>query len=273
VNDDHTETPETPSAPAFRKKRSRDDEFQPSTLKGERLEEWMMTYMDTVTLLVTLFVLILSFASISNEKYNALINALRLDKHGAGILTGSIGIMEMPGVVNGIPPSISLERANENTNRANNITDRLQSMIAEKGLQDIIGIKFSEGLVDLHLQDSVLFPSGTAKLLGSGRDILQSILPLLSKGDYLISVQGHTDSIPISTEEFPSNWELSGMRAASVVRELIALGIAERRLELTGLAHTRPVDNNKTEDGRRNNRRVNILLHATSQDIEAILSN
>ncbi|MDF1747169.1 MAG: OmpA family protein, partial [Gimesia sp.] len=164
------------------------------------------------------------------------------------------------------------DAADINQKQPENFTDRLQNMIADKGLQNLVEIKFSDGLVDLQLQDSVLFPSGSAELLESGSNVLKNLLPLLKEGEYLISVQGHTDSVPISTTAFPSNWELSGARAAAVVRGLIDLGISESRLELTGLAHTRPVDDNSTEQGRRKNRRVNILLHASSAEIEAILS-
>lgn len=261
------------SAPVVSRRRSRRDEFQPSTEKGERLEEWMMTYMDTVTLLVTLFVLILSFANMSEEKYNALVEGLSLDKHSSGVLSGARGIMDIPGVTEGEPPSPASDTSTgKPQNPSDDMTDLLQNMIADQGLQNLVEIKISDGLVDLQLQDSVLFPSGTAELLASGRNVLQNLMPLLIKTDYLISVQGHTDSVPISTPAFPSNWELSGARAAAVVREMIANGIAENRLELAGLAHTRPVADNDTVDGRRKNRRVNILLHATAADIENILS-
>jgi outer membrane protein OmpA-like peptidoglycan-associated protein len=113
--------------------------------------------------------------------------------------------------------------------------------------------------------------AGAAELLDGGKRVLTGLLPLLSAGGYMISVEGHTDSVPIATERFPSNWELSGARAASVVRELIALGIDENRLELSGFAHTRPLGDNATPAGRERNRRVNILLHASQQDMEDIL--
>jgi len=243
--------------------------FEPARMKGERLEEWMLTYMDTVTLLVTLFVLILSFASMDEDRYNALVEGLRLDKYSAGILIGSKGVMEMPAVRPSPLPVAEEPVADEEADAA--VSERLGDLIAEKGLDDQVEIKFSEGLIDLQLQEGVLFPSGTAELLDGGKRVLTGLLPLLSAGDYLISVEGHTDSVPISTDRFPSNWELSGARAASVVRELIALGIDENRLALSGFAHTHPLDDNATQAGRERNRRVNILLHASHQDMEDIL--
>lgn len=232
--------------------------------KSEKLEEWMLTYMDTVTLLVTLFVLILSFASISEEKYAELVEGLRLDKYGPGFMTGSTGVMDMPGVH---PEPKAPEAAEDRTG----VEERLQDLITEKGLNDLVSIGVSDGLLDLRLQDSVLFPSGSAALLDSGREVLSRLIPILSSGKFEISVHGHTDSVPISTAEFPSNWELSGSRAASVVRALEAMGIDENRLAISGFAHTRPVGDNKTEEGRAKNRRVNIQLHVTPEETEAIL--
>jgi chemotaxis protein MotB len=73
-------------------------------------------------------------------------------------------------------------------------------------------------------------------------------------------VEGHTDDIPISTEKFPSNWELSAQRAATVVRALADAGIAAQRLEAVGYADTRPLAANTSEDGRKENRRVSLFL-------------
>lgn len=258
-----------PSVKRLIRRASRQETFGPVRMKGERLEEWMLTYMDTVTLLVTLFVLILSFASMDEDRYNALVEGLRLDKYSAGILIGSKGVMQMPAVKQTPLPVAEEPVADEEPDAG--ISEQLEDMIAERGLDDQVAIKFSKDLIDLQLQEGVLFPSGSAELLDGGKQVLSRLLLLLSAGEYLISVQGHTDSVPISTDRFPSNWELSGARAAAVVRELIALGIEEKRLELSGFAHTHPVDDNATASGRERNRRVNILLHATQEDMKAIL--
>ena len=245
------------------------DAFGPVRMKGERLEEWMLTYMDTVTLLVTLFVLILSFSSIEDEKFKALVEGLRLDKYSVGVLTGSQGLMDLPSMKQA-PVTTESPPAPEQDSDIG-VSERLGDLIAEKGLDDQVEIKFSKDLIDLQLQEGVLFPSGTAELLGGGKRVLHDLMPLLAAGDYPISVQGHTDSVPIATEQFPSNWELSGARAASVVRELIVLGVEEKRLELSGFAHTHPLGDNGTASGRERNRRVNILLHASRKDMEDIL--
>ncbi len=270
MSETDTEADGPPKGPAGRR-RPRMATFDPPAEKGERLEEWMLTYMDTVTLLVTLFVLILSFASISEEKFNALVEGLRLDKYGPGIMTGSTGVMDMPGITAGGSLPTKQPAAKPDTESGAETTERLEAMLAERGLTDLVQVKFQEGLINLQLQENVLFPSGSADLIPGGAKVLDRLYPILSSGKFDIVVQGHTDSVPISTDAFPSNWELSGARASSVVRDLIQLGIDQDRLQIAGFAHTEPIASNDTDEGRAQNRRVNIVLHASSDEISEIL--
>lgn len=245
------------------------EELGPVARKGEILEEWMMTYMDTVTLLVTLFVLILSLTTVSEEKFNALAEGLRIDKYGHGILMGSPSVMDLstPSTndmqTEGVGPTVAIE--------PQMVADRLEELIASADLADQIEIEISDDLIDLQLNESVLFLSGSSELLPGGKGILENLTPLLKTGQFIISVQGHTDSVPISSEIYPSNWELSGARSASVVRALILSGVAEDRMEMVGFAHTRPIASNDDAEGRSKNRRVNILLNASPEEVEQLL--
>ena len=90
--------------------------------------------------------------------------------------------------------------------------------------------------------------------------MLDKLVPLLARGGHTITVEGHTDNVPISTPQFPSNWELSAARASTVVRHLIARGIPADRLSAVGYADTRPLAANDTEAGRAKNRRVSIII-------------
>jgi chemotaxis protein MotB len=81
-----------------------------------------------------------------------------------------------------------------------------------------------------------------------------------------VTVEGHTDNTPINTPQFPSNWELSGMRASSVVRLFVENGVDPRRLTATGYADQRPVDDNATVEGRSRNRRVAITIESRTPD-------
>ena len=84
--------------------------------------------------------------------------------------------------------------------------------------------------------------------------------------DFPITVEGHTDPTPIATPQFPSNWELSGARASSVVRLFVDAGVAAQRLTATGYGEQRPVASNDTQEGRARNRRVTILIEAQHPD-------
>jgi chemotaxis protein MotB len=117
------------------------------------------------------------------------------------------------------------------------------------------------GLVVTVLTDKLLFDSGSATLQPAGGPLLNEIVQLLNVDrTHPIIVEGHTDNIPISTAEFPSNWELSTARATSVVRYLIAHGIGAGRLGAAGYAALDPVASNATGAGRARNRRVDIVF-------------
>jgi chemotaxis protein MotB len=117
------------------------------------------------------------------------------------------------------------------------------------------------GLVVNVLMDKLLFDSGSATLQPAGLPLLREITQLLNVDrSHPIIVEGHTDSVPISTIEFPSNWELSTARATNVVRYLIAHGIGAGRMGAAGYAALDPVASNASAAGRAMNRRVDIVF-------------
>jgi chemotaxis protein MotB len=117
------------------------------------------------------------------------------------------------------------------------------------------------GLVVRVLTDKVLFASGQATLQPEGDPLLEEVAQLLNVDkSHPITVEGHTDNVPIATAEFPSNWELSTARATTVVRFLIAHGVAAGRLGAVGYADLHPIASNATAAGRAENRRVEIVL-------------
>jgi chemotaxis protein MotB len=127
------------------------------------------------------------------------------------------------------------------------------------------GVSIAEGEqgITLRIDDNLLFASGDAKLKPSGAKLIQDLVPTLEGFDGLISIEGHTDNIPISTARFPSNWELSMSRAIAVLRHLIEAGLPRTRLRAIGYADTKPLESNETAEGRAANRRVEILVKET----------
>ena len=126
--------------------------------------------------------------------------------------------------------------------------------------------------VNLVIKDDVLFAEGSSDLTPLGRSVLDGIALMLKKNDYPVSVEGHTDNIPIHTAQFPSNWELSSFRATNVARYFIQRGVASRRLRAIGYADTRPVADNDTEAGRARNRRVSLVIHVNEASDKSRLS-
>lgn len=133
-------------------------------------------------------------------------------------------------------------------------------LVAAHGERQNLELMLDRHQLRLEVGNDILFPSGTAELVGAGRSLLADLADALADDRLEISVEGHTDDVPINTARFPSNWELSSLRATTVARELIDLGIPEHRLRVTGHADTRPRAANDSPANRALNRRVSLVL-------------
>jgi chemotaxis protein MotB len=139
--------------------------------------------------------------------------------------------------------------------RGHGFSNQVQAVIDERGL--VVRV----------LTDKLLFDSGSAELQTAGLPLLQEIAHLLNVDHkHPITVEGNTDNQPIHSAQFPSNWELSTDRATTVLRYLIAHGVAEQRLSATGYAALHPLASNATAAGRASNRRVDIVLNRIYPD-------
>jgi chemotaxis protein MotB len=138
--------------------------------------------------------------------------------------------------------------------------ERLARTLAAKG-GELLELSLSDKELRIELRDDILFPPGSADLGGEGQGLLKRLAELLISQGARISVEGHTDDLPIATKRFPSNWELSLYRASSVARQLIELGIPAERVQATGFADTRPRAPNDSPDHRARNGRVSLVLH------------
>ncbi|NEX16954.1 MAG: flagellar motor protein MotB [Halochromatium sp.] len=260
----------------------------PETKTGGDSDAWLMSYLDVLTLLITLFVLLVSMlGKSSSESAQDLGDAsTRADQQiavanaGTSASTGT----SASGSGNGTLSSRAQSAAQQGGSSGSTATgserdhdglrpqhagilprDPSQQKInqqAFRGLEGVDGVSIAEGQegITLRIDDNLLFASGEAKLTATGRNVIESLVPTLTSFDGQISVEGHTDNIPISTARFPSNWELSTSRAIAVLRHLIQSGIPEARLRAIGYADTQPLDSNDSAAGRAVNRRVELLL-------------
>ena len=143
--------------------------------------------------------------------------------------------------------------------------DRVMEALHSSQLEDRIEVVVGSSDVSLEIRDNILFAPASAALSAMGIGLLDELAALLQTLPYSLSVEGHSDNVPIQTVRYPSNWELSSARAAAVTRALIEKGIAPERIRAIGYGDTRPRDDNGSAAGRARNRRVSFVLQLAGE--------
>ncbi|WP_420477231.1 flagellar motor protein MotD [Noviherbaspirillum sp. ST9] len=223
-------------------------------------DRWMVSYADFITLLFAFFVVMYALSSINEGKYRVLSNSL-VNAFGR-VPTAKVPSEAAPsGLPLALPPR---QRNNEALRREKEqlttVARNLQDVMAPLVQQGKVRVTQSARGVNVEINASVLFAPGDARLSGESSEALRAVADVLRNDDHAIQVEGHTDSVPIKNAQFPSNWELSSVRASSVVRLFIDSGIAEKRLTAVGHGPTQPVGPNDTAEGRMRNRRVSVMI-------------
>jgi chemotaxis protein MotB len=226
-------------------------------------ERWLLTYADMITLLLALFIVMFAMSSLDVKKYNTL---AKVFASAFNMTTGaSAGVMESS---NNVLPAAGtqpiLDGGNPEYKHLQEMMQQLRERItAEDGVQASKGVSMSitqRGLV-VSLANSAFFDTGEASLQNSARATLKTIAGTLAFDSRAIMVEGHTDNTPVTTARFPSNWELSTLRATNVVRTLITdYHLSPKRLSAAGYGEYYPVASNATAAGRAKNRRVDIVI-------------
>lgn len=223
----------------------------------ENSERWLLTYADMITLLTAFFIMMYSMSVLNLEKFNKVAISIRsgfggtLDGGGDSILNPALGNTIGPGTGPDIAPFMPSVMAQQVKGYAkrNNLEKELRITETERGL--VVSI----------LTDRMLFPKGQAALTPEAAQLLSSISGMLAKTSNFVRIEGHTDNLPIRTERYPSNWELSTARASAVVRYLIEVArFNPARISAAGYADSRPLYPNDTEAHRAMNRRVDIVI-------------
>lgn len=185
---------------------------------------WLLVYLDVMTLLVVMFVVMLAFAG--EGKGDSGTADARVETPAPEPQDGTLPEPWEPGALG----------------------------------QDI-DIAVEGESIRFRISSEILFESGEAQLSMRGLDALDRIISVLEGNDHEIRGAGHTDDVPIQTQQFPSNWELSSARAGQVVRYLESQGIPSDRMIALGYAHTEPRSSNESPEGRARNRRVELTLN------------
>jgi chemotaxis protein MotB len=196
-----------------------------------------MTYSDVITLLLAFFVMILSVSDLNQGKIEALKEGL------SEMMTGEA------------PPTPFTD-----------IKDGLEQLIQDKGLENQVSVTLDKKGVKVELANVALYQSGSADIKQGSLATLEEVTRVIretSHNTHMVEVEGHTDDVPINTEKFPSNWELSSARATNVVKYLLAQGIEKERLKAAGYADSRPKENLESlslDQQRQANRRIVIFV-------------
>ncbi len=218
---------------------------------------WIMTYGDLVTQILAFFILLFSISTLDVNKYKT---ALASVSANLGAASSGTGGNPVGGAILGTtsPPATREPQLTV-------VHKQVQEAMRKNGFAGDMEIELAEDRLLLRFPDKVLYASGRADLLPEARARLDALAPVLQDIPNIVRVEGHTDSDPIISGLFPSNWELSGARAATVVRYLTEFrGLKPEQFEFAGKGEFYPVVPNTSPENKAKNRRVDIVVLARS---------
>ncbi len=236
-------------------------------------EAWSIPYGDLITLLLAFFVVMYAISSVNAGKYRILSDSLSAAFRGEPrtfepVPLGDHRLVAQPGnresdaaaqqvtVQPPIAPPLSDAAREELQQVASQVENAMQDLIAK----DLVVVRRHDQWVEVEIRTDILFSSGLATLQGPLVSVLGQLADTPKGFPNPIRVEGHTDNLPIRKGQFPSNWELSAARAASVVHLFTEHGVAPSRLSVIGLGEFRPAQPNTSPAGRNANRRVVLVI-------------
>lgn len=243
-------------------------------------ENWLLSYLDLITLLLAMLVVMLAVtmhggATGTSEQPVELVGTLggsglpKYDGEYSEFETVQIPASwtELPAPATAATTAAPAPAEDEVVvaEAAPPLTAPSKESLGLADLGNSVDVIVNEQSVSFRISNELLFASGQATLSTAGLDVIKRLAGILNKNDYQVSVEGHSDPVPILTKQFASNWELSSSRATSVLRELVRDGVTPQRLRAVGYAETRPIESNDTAAGRAANRRVELIMDITPQ--------
>ncbi|NOZ74587.1 MAG: flagellar motor protein MotB [FCB group bacterium] len=221
---------------------------------------WLATYGDMMTLLLCFFVLMFAMSETKMDDFAELIASLKsgIGKQNVPEAGTREGLSMMSKEAEVQPEAVD-ELGGMVKAQMDSIESNVEEFVMKNKLGGQVKVKQDGRGAVITISDVILFPPGDADFVSAGEDIMAKISELLKQFPYHIKIEGHTDNVPIHTDEYPSNWELSANRASKIVRYLIEHGIDPTQLSCEGFAEYRPVASNDTPEGRAKNRRVEIV--------------
>ena len=263
----------------------------------ENLERWLVSYADFITLLFAFFVVMYAISSVNEGKYRVLSESLSAVFQSTPTSDEPIQVGERPREVLALPegpmaperpdgvgvvepeimpeppmPQSSVDQFNDD-GAAQRIADEIAISLQEYIDKDLLKVTFTGDRIEIEMKEQMLFASAQAHLSAAALRALRELSKTLTRIPSHLQIEGHTDNVPISTKEFPSNWELSAARAASVVHFLARQGVEPWRMAAVGLGEHRPIAENADEKGRATNRRVTVVILTKQRQAEPVVDN
>lgn len=228
-------------------------------------ERWLVSYADFITLLFAFFVVMFAVSQVDSKKVGRFTESF----------SKAVGIELFPQAGHGLMPGGESPTPSATDGAATTLPDELSGLRAElvamgarAELPPNIQVLQRRSELVIRLADNLLFETGDATLKEPSVKAVQALGAQLGARGVDVRVEGHTDDRPIHTSRFGSNWDLSTARATAVVKLLAASGMEARRLSAAGYAEFHPIAANDTDEGRRQNRRVDLVVSVTRKEAE-----
>lgn len=220
--------------------------------------EWLTTFADLSMLLLVFFVLLYSMSTLDTEKFSETFSSVtkalqgKMDKIATSKIT-----REEAGVL--IDQAMMRRQIIESQRK---VFADVKTLQTKKGVEGLVSAHFEDGIITIRVPGDIMFASGTTKLTPKGALMVATLKNFfIQHKDQNIKIIGYTDNVrPGKGSRFRDNWEISALRAVSVLRELLKMGIESTRLTATGLAYLNPIYPNTTAEYRAKNRRVEFVL-------------
>ena len=239
--------------------------------KPENSERWLLTYSDLITLLMALFVILYASSTVDSTKYKQIAasfnEAINVTQSGGsdGVLDGTqidtgiedTGIPDSEDTQNQDPSQTTLTEEQ----KLEQVKQKVDSLISSSDLKGSMTTTIEERGLTIRFVDNIIFDSGNANIKDDFKTRLMALSTILNSIDNYIRVEGHTDNVAINRAYFTSNWQLSSARSANVVQFIIEEGnVNPSKLSSVGYGEYRPIQSNDTEEGKAQNRRVDIVV-------------
>lgn len=245
-------------------------------------ESWLIPYADILTLLLALFIVLFAASEVNSQKFQEISQSFNKElQGGTGILENQAPV-ETPGDTSKLADvgedepgkdevpktaeEISLE---QDFKELGEVREKIEAYIKEKGLSTRLETELTGKGLLLTIKEGVLYPSGSAEITEDAEKIAAEIAALLITDlPRNIYIEGHTDNVPVETDDYPSNWELSSERAINFMKILLENDkLDPRTFSATGYGEYRPITSNDTPEGRAENRRVEVLISPYGEEI------